>query len=110
MRAFLNGGGDEWDRVHIALGGKHVPPGHRMHWEGKLVTGLFDPDTDMRGARELRGRVHFIGFVNEPMRTLDELATATQFVANPGLFPDADAVGAAIATWPLQPARVLNGD
>jgi hypothetical protein len=32
-----------------------------------------------------------------------------QFIANPHLFKDSAAIHAAIATWPLQPARVLNG-
>jgi hypothetical protein len=107
MSSFLNVGGDEWDRIHIGLGGKYVPLGHRMHWNGKLVTGVFDADTNVRGARQAKERIHFIGFVNEPMRELGEFSGATQFVANPNLFPNSDAVRVAIATWPLQPTRVL---
>ena len=38
-----------------------------------------------------------------------EFGGVTQFIANPNLFTEAAAVHAAIATWPLQPARVLNG-
>jgi|GEM_PF-1163271 len=107
MSAFLNAGGDRWDRIHIGLGGEYVAPGHRMHWNGKVVTGVFHPNTSLRGAREARERVHFIGFVNEPMRDLDEFSVSTQFVANPNLFTNSNAVRVAIATWPLQPATVL---
>jgi hypothetical protein len=78
-----------------------------MRWNGNLVTGVFDPDTKVRGARAARERVHFIGFVNEPMHEPGEFGAATQFVANPNLFADAAAVRAAIDTWPLQPARLL---
>jgi hypothetical protein len=52
--------------------------------------------------------VHFLGFVRERAFTPGESAEATQFVANPNLFADAPQARAAIATWPLQPAALIN--
>jgi hypothetical protein len=53
--------------------------------------------------------VHFIGFVRERSFQPGELSAVIQFVASPHLFKDAGAVKAAIDTWPLQPAQLLNG-
>jgi hypothetical protein len=100
-------GSDRWDRIHIAHGGKYVQPGHQMRWEGKLITGVFDPDTPMHGAAEARQRVHFIGFVNNPELQPGADGSRIEFAVNPNLFCDAAAVRTAIATWPLQPATVL---
>jgi hypothetical protein len=112
MRTFKNGG-DVHDRLHIGLGGEFVKAPYRMYWGAgenrKLISGVFGPQTDLKGAPEARARVHFIGFVRERTFESGEFASATQFVANPHLFKDAAAVKAAIETWPLQPAHVLNG-
>ena len=111
MRTFKNGG-DAQDRLHIGLGGEYVAPPYRMYWgEGKkrnLISGVFGPRTATKGAAEARQQVHFIGFVRERTFQPGEFATVTQFVANPNLFKDAASVKAAINTWPLQPAQVLN--
>ena len=84
-----------------------------MYWgEGdkrELISGVFGPRTKVKGAVEARERVHFIGFVRERSFQPGELGTVIEFVANPHLFKDAAAVKAAIDTWPLQPAKVLNG-
>jgi hypothetical protein len=65
FRTFLSGG-DEYDRVHVALGGELVMSEfHRRYWDGKLITGVFSPHTVQKGAVEARARLHFIGFVNE---------------------------------------------
>ena len=112
MRTFKNGG-DVHDRLHIGLGGEFVKAPYRMFWgdgkNRKWISGVFGSQTDLKGAPEARERVHFIGFVRERTFESGELAVATQFVANPHLFKDAAAVKAAIETWPLQPAHVLNG-
>jgi hypothetical protein len=112
MRTFKDGG-DMHDRLHIGLGGEFVRAPYRMYWgdgeNRKLISGVFGSQTDLKGAPEARARVHFIGFMRERTFESGEVAAATQFVANPHLFKDAAAVKAAIETWPLQPAHVLNG-
>jgi hypothetical protein len=107
FRTFSNGG-DEHDRLHIGLAGDHVAERYRLYWNQQVITGVFDERTRVKGAAEARDRVHFLGFTNERTYKLGELPYVTQFIANPHLFPDAAAVRAAIATWPLQPATVLN--
>lgn len=108
FRTFSNGG-DTHDRIHVGLGGEFVAEPCRLYWERKLISGVFNERTAVRGAAEARQRVHFLGFVRERSYKAGEFAGATQFIANPHRFPDAAAVRAAIATWPLQPAIVLNG-
>jgi hypothetical protein len=109
FRTYLHGG-DAYDRVHIGLGGEFVPEQMaRLYWEGRLISGVFSPRTQSKGAQYARERVHFIGFVHERAYTVGEFGTMTKFIANPILFADAAAVQAAIATWPLQPVLVLNG-
>lgn len=109
FRTFLKGG-DEFDRIHVGLGGEYVPDARlRMYWEGRLISGVFGKRTQLRGAVETRERVHFIGFVCERAYKAGEFAGVTQFIANPHLFKGSAAVHDAVATWPLQPARVLNG-
>jgi hypothetical protein len=107
FRTFSNGG-DVHDRVHVALGADAVGAQYRVFWKGRPVTGVFSPETKLRGAAEVRERVHFLGFVGERTYRPGEFATATQFIANPHRFADAAAARAAIATWPLQPAHLIN--
>ncbi len=107
FRTFQNGG-DVCDRMHIAMGGESVKEQFRYYWDDKLISGAFNPKTEMKGAVFLRQRVHFIGFVDEQKYTPDEFAGAIQFVANPNLFANVSDIREAINTWPLQPARVLN--
>jgi len=62
----LFNGCDGHDRVHIALGGEFVTePMARHYWEGTLISGAFSPRTAVRGAAQMRERVHFLGFVSE---------------------------------------------
>ncbi|MES2341804.1 MAG: hypothetical protein V4597_09005 [Pseudomonadota bacterium] len=106
-RTFMNGG-DKADRCHVALGAAYVPAHFRLSWDGKPITGVFDPATTLKGAKETRERVHFIGFVNEKTFEPGGLAEAVELVANPNLFATEDDVRAAIKTWPLPPPHVLN--
>ena len=114
MRNYKDGG-DMHDRLHIGLGGEYVKEPFRMYWkkdeksEPVLISGVFGSRTKEKGATEARERVHFIGFVRERTFQDGELRTAMQFVANPLLLKDAGAIKAAIDTWPLQPAQILNG-
>jgi len=108
FRTFLNGG-DVYDRVHVALGAGSVGLQHRLFWEGRPITGVYSPETNLRGAAECRARVHFLGFLDERTYRPGEFAAVTQFVANPNLFANAAEARTAIATWPLQPARLING-
>lgn len=108
FRTFLHGG-DKADRIHVALGGKYLRSGFfRRYWDGVLITGVFDDGNRLRGAREARERVHFIGFVDEQNYEAGDFGTSTQFVANPHLFRSEEEVRDAIASWPLARARVLN--
>jgi hypothetical protein len=108
FRTFIEGG-DVHDRIHIGLGGEYVSEEFcRLWWEGSLISGIFNERTPTRGAAEARARVHFIGFVNEKKFEPDAFASATQFIANPHLFAEGTDMHAAIATWPLQPAVLLN--
>ena len=108
FRTFLNGG-DDADKVHIGLGGEFLRhPFFKRFWEGRLISGVFNEQTCVRGAREARERIHFIGFVNEQEYDLEEFGNSTRFIANPFLFQDVGKMRATIDTWPLQPAIVLN--
>ena len=50
FRTFLRGG-DEFDRIHVGLGGEYVPDARlRMYWEGQLISGVFGKRTRLRGA------------------------------------------------------------
>ncbi len=107
MRTFLHGG-DEADRLHIALGAQAVPACLRQHFNGKPVTGVFDNATKLKGAKEARERIHFIGFVRERRYGLKEFAPSIQFVANPCLFANDEEARAVIASWPLQPIEIIE--
>ena len=108
FRTFMNGG-DIHDRIHVALGAGAVSQQYRLFWDKRPITGVFSNETKVRGAAQARDRVHFLGFVRESAYRAGEFAAATQFIANPNLFADAPQARAAIATWPLQPATLLNG-
>ena len=107
FRTFLNGG-DIYDRLHVALGPESLGLQHRLAWQGQPISGVFSAQTAVRGAAEVRGRVHFLGFVRERTYRPDEFGVVLDLVANPYLFSDAAAVRAAGATWPLQTVRILN--
>jgi hypothetical protein len=109
FRTFLHGG-DIHDRIHVGLGGEFLENELlRRRWNGELISGAYSPRTNVRGAREFRERVHFLGFVQERTHRAGEFAAVTQFIANPHLFRDAAEVNAAMADWPLQPVHILNG-
>ena len=108
FRTFLNGG-DEYDRVHVGLGGELVASeAHRRYWKGNLITGVFSPKTKLRGAAEARERLHFIGFVNEKTYETGAFGPAIQFIANPHLFKTPEEARAALAGWPLGEPNILN--
>jgi hypothetical protein len=108
FRTFLNGG-DEFDRVHVGLGGELLPSEvHRRYWNGNLITGVFSPKTKLRGAAEARKRLHFIGFVNEKTFETGAFGPAIQFIANPHLFKTSEEARAALAGWPLGEPNILN--
>ena len=108
FRTFLHGG-DEYDRIHVGLGGKYVPEEIcRRYCDGNPISGVFSPRTKVHGAPEIRQRVHFLGFVCEETYENGAFGRATQFIVNPNLFQSAAEVQSAIETWPLRPARVLN--
>ena len=109
FRTFMNGG-DIPNRIHVALGADAVAPQDRLFWnQRRPITGVFGKETNVRGAAQVRERVHFLGFVCERMYGPGEFAAATQFIANPYLFADAPAVRTAMAAWPLQPTHLING-
>jgi hypothetical protein len=106
FRTFLHGG-DIHDRIHVALGGTQVHHSYRRYFNGKLISGVFSRETNLRGAAEARERLHFIGFVNEKAYRPGDFASATQFVANPPLFVNANNARAILVAWPLQPAKLI---
>ena len=60
FRTFLNGG-DEYDRVHVGLGGELVLSGaHRRYWKGNLITGVFSPKAKLRGGSPRAAALHRI--------------------------------------------------
>ena len=74
-----------------------------------LITGVYWPHTAMKGAKEARERVHFIGFVNARNFTQDEHGASIEFIANPHLLKNVRAMRAAADTWPLSSRFILNG-
>lgn len=109
FRTFMNGG-DRDDRIHVGLGGAFVANEfNRLSWDGRLITGAYHPGTTVKGAEYLRERVHFLGFVHEEAYEPGAFAAGTQFIANPHLFKTGAEARAALDTWPLQPAVILNG-
>jgi hypothetical protein len=108
MRTHLNGG-DVWDRIHIALATERVPNAWlRYFWDNKPITGVFDKRTAMKGAVQARERLHFLGFVLGRDYTAEKFGTIINFIGNPYLFNSSEEMNAAMATWPLQPATLIN--
>lgn len=101
-------GGDPWDRIHIGLGGEYVPGPFKMYWQKQLISGVFNERTRLKGAAEMRERVHFLGFIHEKKFEEGALSRGTQFIANPYLFCDVEEARSALADWPLQPTQALN--
>lgn len=107
FRTFLNGG-DVHDELHVALGADAVAAPYQRAWKGRPISGVFSPHTRVRGAKEVRSRVHFIGFTREGTYKPDEFSDVLNLVANPNLFPDTAAMRVAGGSWPLQPVKILN--
>jgi hypothetical protein len=107
FRTFKNGG-DVWDRLHVGLGGDSVPNVFKNYYEKRLVSGVFDAKTTLKGAAEARERLHFIGFVNEKSYEDGSFGPAIQFVANPDLFKSPGEAHAALAGWPLGAPDIIN--
>ncbi|MFM9850242.1 MAG: hypothetical protein ACKVP3_24180 [Hyphomicrobiaceae bacterium] len=108
FRTFLHGG-DVQDRIHVGLGGRYVKgPWYQRFWKNRLISGVYSAETTLRGSAQCRERVHFLGFVNETAYEDGAFRAATQFIANPHLFANVQAMRDAIATWPVQPAQVIN--
>jgi len=108
MRNHLNGG-DVYDRIHIALATENCPePAFRFYWDKQPITGVFDRRTKMKGAAEARARLHFLGFVNDREYQEGRFGSKIDFIGNPHLFETSELMNAAIATWPLQPVRLIN--
>jgi hypothetical protein len=107
FRTFKNGG-DVWDRLHVGLGGDSVPNVFKNYYEKRLVSGVFDAKTTLKGAAEARERLHFIGFVNEKSYEAGSFGHAIQFVANPDLFKSPEEAHAALAGWPFGAPDIIN--
>jgi hypothetical protein len=105
FRTFNSGHSDMHDLDHVIYGGHTVPWQYRLYWgkAPRLISGVYSPETRLKGAALLRERVHFIGIARERTFAPDELPRVTKFFANPHLFPDQAAAEAAFATWPLKP-------
>jgi len=98
-------GGDDRDRIHVALGGEHVPPECRHYWDNQLISGVFHADTPLKGARYARERVHLIGFVNETAYDAGAFGSSIRFIANPNLFITEEGIEpgqVAVDVWPIR--------
>lgn len=107
MRTFI-GGGDEADRLHIALGSDAVGEWYKMHWNGKPIGGVFAGENPCKGTAEIRERVHFLGFVNEEAFEDGSFGKSIQFVFNPHLFATSEEAKSALGDWPLEQKVLLN--
>jgi hypothetical protein len=108
FRTFLNGG-DQWDRVHVGLGGESVTPEYcRRYWGGTLISGVFDERTISKGAEFAQSRVHLLGFVNETEFADGAFGAAIQFISNPNLLGSQLQREDFVERWPLNPAVLLN--
>jgi hypothetical protein len=100
---------DDDDLITVGLGSEFVSHTKiRLKWEENLIYGVFNKQNSLKGAKEARERVHFIGFVNETEYSAGGLAAKTQFIANPFLFATDSDVKNTIADWPLQPEKIMN--
>jgi hypothetical protein len=65
----------------------------------------------MKGAPEARERLHFLGFVGGRKHNsykVEALGASIDFIGNPNLFKESEELKAAMASWPFQPARLIN--
>ena len=85
-----------------------MPNVFKNYYEKRLVSGVFDAKTTLKGAAEARERLHFIGFVNEKSYEDGSFGPAIQFVANPDLFKSPEEAHAALAGWPLGAPDIIN--
>ena len=63
----------------------------------------------MRGAAQMRERVHFLGFVSEEAYAPGEIPKVSHFIANPNLFRNDSEATEAFAAWPLQRSQLSAG-
>jgi hypothetical protein len=69
------------------------------------------PNPKYRGCETTFHFLYSLSLLSErPVRGPYARAAATQFIANPQLFADGAAARAAMATWPLQPVHLVNGN
>jgi hypothetical protein len=112
FRTFSMNGGDVGDWCHVGYGGEWVKPEYRMYWgEGekrRLITGVFNPKTTLKGSAEARERLHLIGIVNERAYKEDGFNSSVRFIANPHLFKTPEELKPVIDSWPLGTMEVLN--
>lgn len=108
FRNFLEGAGDCADMKHIANGGDALHPMARREFNGKQVTGAYEEETELKGSKELRERVHLIGFVKEDEYKPGEFRTSIHFIPNPHLLNDPEKATALIKTWPFTDSKLLQ--
>lgn len=99
------------DCRQIAYGMGAVPVWAQYRWIGDdgrefPIVGAFDERNPMRGARDFRERVHFLGIVSEETYDREELQFFVRFYHNPTLFAADDDALATLRTFPLfQPEK-----
>ena len=104
-RAFLNGV-DKDDLLRVAFGSVAVQGIYKMWWNNQPIRGVFASDNTMKGSKQIRERVHLLGFVDEKQYGPASFAKSIRFVTNPHLV-DANMAQCLLGAWPLQPTDLL---
>ncbi|MBI3894544.1 MAG: hypothetical protein HY313_01300 [Acidobacteria bacterium] len=108
IRGYLNvaiglAGGDKDDWRQMASGTARVPEPLVQYWDGKPIKGLFEKSNPLKGARFVRERIHFLGFVRESDYREGEIPNASLYFGNPQLFSNEEEGRQRFASYPLRP-------
>ena len=92
-RGYLDQGGDGYDYRQMALGKNGIPQ-ESIHYskndEGNLeyIKGIFEESCPIKSSEYVRGRIHFLGFVNEREYKESEIKNGAFYFFNQHLFWD----------------------
>lgn len=106
MRTFLDGG-DKHDYRHIAFGAGAVHAIFRRFWNKRPITGVFSNDTTLKGAVEVRERLHILGLVQDTRYVEGSLNGGIHLFLNPHLaLPGGLSHDVVFKRWPLQATQM----
>lgn len=101
MRNFLSGASDRHDFRHIAYGAGAVHALFRRFWNRQPISGVFSPETAVRGSVEARERLHILGLVNDTGFGDGSFSEGTHLFGNPALVPTKEVSRRLYDAWPL---------